>query len=158
MGDIVLGQGVMLKGKDNLKYIRVSAEKEMFNRKFSFECKCLVGKKIGSAFRIQHRGDLEPIDAICVENDEILREPEKEKKDNRNIDDVAAVEAHHNQKLKKEDIQSMEKDGVSGTEIIQELVENSSTFNERTEYSKAKYVEKKKKKYVPPVYGAEADC
>jgi len=148
VGVIELGTGVMLKGKDNLKYIRVSQKKESFNRKFTFDCKCLVGKKYGSAFRIGHRGDLEQIDPLLVEQDELLEKEENdtEKKDNRHIDDLTNAE---NQKLKKEDIQSMEEDGVTGNDIIQKLVVNSSTFNERTEYSKAKYVQKKKKKYVP---------
>jgi len=143
-----LGTGVMLKGKDNLKYIRVSQKKESFNRKFTFDCKCLVGQKYGSAFRIGHRGDLEQIDPLLVEQDELLEKEENdtEKKDNRHIDDLTNAE---NQKLKKEDIESMEEDGVTGNDIIQKLVVNSSTFNERTEYSKAKYVQKKKKKYVP---------
>lgn len=153
MSEITVGSGVMLKGKDNLKYIYVSEKKEAFNRKFDFDCRCLIGKKYGSAYRILNRGDLEAIDAVAVEQvgDDILGEntEEDQKKDNRNIEDHKQLTAEHNQKLSKEDIQSMEKDGISGSEIIQELVENSSTFNERTEYSKAKYVQKKKKKYVP---------
>lgn len=153
MSEIALGCGVMLKGKDNLKYICVSEKNEAFNRKFNFDCRCLIGKKYGSAYRIVGRGDLEAIDVVNIEQgeDDIIGEntDEEQKKDNRNIEDHKQLTAEHNQKLSKEDIQSMEKDGISGNEIIMELVENSSTFNERTEYSKAKYVQKKKKKYVP---------
>lgn len=143
----------MLKGKDNLKYICVSEKNEAFNRKFNFDCRHLIGKKYGSAYRIVNRGDLEVIDAVEVEQegDDMFLDTQEEttKKDNRNIEDHKQLSEEHNQKLSKEDIQSMEKEGISGNEIIQELVENSSTFNERTEYSKAKYVQKKKKKYVP---------
>ena len=158
MTEIKLGSGVILKGKDNLKYICVSEKNVAFNRKFNFDCRCLIGKKFGSAFRIVgNRGDLEAINPICVEDegtdmagggDETAAEGE-EKKDNRFIEDHKQETDLHNQKLSKDDIKSMEKDGVSGTDIIQGLVENSATFRNRTEYSKAKYVQKKKKKYVP---------
>jgi len=154
MSLIELGKGVMLKGKDNLKYICASEKKEMFNRKFSFNCSCLIGKRYGSAFQIKHNGDLEAIDPVLVEEEEDFcatispecLEDSNERKDNRNIEDTSDAQ---NQKLNREDIMSLEKEGVSGTEIIQELVENSSTFHERTEFSKAKYVTKKKKKYIP---------
>lgn len=41
---------------------------------------------------------------------------------------------------------SLRQEGVEGESIIQEIVENSATFKDRTEYSKAKYIKKKKKK------------
>ena len=41
-------------------------------------------------------------------------------------------------------------DGARSTlqEIIQQLIDNSSTFRDKTEFSQQKYIKKKKKKYV----------
>lgn len=63
--------------------------------------------------------------------------------DNRTIQDDTA-----SQKLGKSEIMSLKKEGKTGEEIVQELVDNSATFKGRTEYSKAKYLKKKKKKLV----------
>ena len=152
MSLIELGKGVMLQGNKNLKYICASQEKEDFNRKFSFNSKCLIGKRYGTAFQIKADDDLEVIDPTMIDEhaEEFMisesHKDDNETKDNRNIEDIADSQ---NQKLSKEDIMSLQEEGVTGKEIIQELIENSSTFNERSEFSKAKYLQKKKKKYVP---------
>lgn len=61
--------------------------------------------------------------------------------DNRDIQDDTT-----SQKLSRDDIMSLRQEGVEGETIIQEIVDNSATFKDRTEYSKAKYIKKKKKK------------
>ena len=61
--------------------------------------------------------------------------------DNRDIQDDTT-----SQKLSRDDIISLRQEGVVGETIIQEIVENSATFKDRAEYSKAKYIKKKKKK------------
>ena len=65
----------------------------------------------------------------------------EETRDNRNI-----VDSSTHQKLSKEEIMSLRGEGKAGDEIIKQLVENSATFEDRTEFSKAKYLKKKKKK------------
>lgn len=42
----------------------------------------------------------------------------------------------------------MMKQEQEGEEIVKSIVSNSETFNQKTEYSQAKYVKKKKEKYV----------
>ena len=61
--------------------------------------------------------------------------------DNRDIQDDTT-----SQKLSRDDIMSLRQEGVEGETIIQEIVDNSATFKDRTDYSKAKYIKKKKKK------------
>lgn len=61
--------------------------------------------------------------------------------DNRDIQDDTT-----SQKLSRDDIMSLRQEGVEGETIIQEIVDNSATFKDRTEYSKAKYIKKKKRK------------
>jgi len=149
------GKGVMLKRGKNLRYICASDQMEKLDPKFAFDCSCMLGKKYGTAFQISEDRDhkLRVIDPVLVEEhaEEYLKIQiqdggDGEKKDNRNIEDVADQQ---NQKLSKDDIMSLQDEGVCGESIIRELVENSATFNARTEFSKAKYLKKKKKKYVP---------
>lgn len=151
MSVIEFGKGVMLQGEGKmLKYIRASKKKEEFTRKHSFNSDCLLGKSYGTAFQIKADCNLEIINPLLINDTEgefTLQEAADEtNKDNRNIDDIADSQ---NQKLTKDDIMSLQDEGASGKEIIQELIENSSTFNDRTEFSKKKYLQKKKKKYVP---------
>jgi len=55
-----------------------------------------------------------------------------------------------NQKLSKDDIEKMKAtEELSGTQIIDKLIENSSSFSQKTQYSQQKYIKKKKDKYLP---------
>lgn len=63
--------------------------------------------------------------------------------DNRNLQDDSSA-----QKLSAEDITELKDSGATGEEIVSKLVENSATYKDKTEYSKEKYVKKKKRKYV----------
>jgi tRNA (adenine-N(1)-)-methyltransferase non-catalytic subunit len=50
------------------------------------------------------------------------------------------------QQLTSEQISEMKRKGVDGEKIIQALVEGSTTFQKKTEFSKQKYLRKKKQK------------
>lgn len=62
--------------------------------------------------------------------------------DNRNITDDGK-----SQLLSSEDIHGMRESGLTGQEILEKLIENSTTFKDKTEYSQEKYLKKKGKKY-----------
>ncbi|KUF86724.1 Non-canonical poly(A) RNA polymerase [Phytophthora nicotianae] len=64
--------------------------------------------------------------------------------DNRHYADTNSA-----QTLKQTDIGELREKGASGKEIIQKLVENSSTWETKTEFSKQKYLKKKQQKYMP---------
>lgn len=67
------------------------------------------------------------------------------------------------QKLTQEEINEL-KQTKTGEEVIQHLVENSSTFNKKTQFSQEKYLKKKKQKYLGlfrllrPTSANIADC
>lgn len=63
------------------------------------------------------------------------------KSDNRDL-----VDNNKNQKLTQQDIHEMQKKGESGETIIKALIQNSASFQAKTEFSKAKYLKKKAKK------------
>lgn len=62
--------------------------------------------------------------------------------DNRNILDDGRSQA-----LNAEEIGKLRDECKSATEIVSQIVENSSTFLSKTEYSQEKYLKKKEKKY-----------
>ena len=62
--------------------------------------------------------------------------------DNRNL-----VDNNKSQSLQFEEIEQMRHDGTHGSAIVNKLIENSATFDQKTEFSKAKYIKKKQQKY-----------
>lgn len=63
--------------------------------------------------------------------------------DNRDINDDG-----FSQNLTKEELEEMRYiKGTSSKEIVEQLVENSKTFNSKTEFAQEKYLKKKEKKY-----------
>ncbi|KAF7994921.1 hypothetical protein HCN44_004393 [Aphidius gifuensis] len=62
--------------------------------------------------------------------------------DNRTITDDST-----SQKLSREEIEVLRDAGKSSIEIVGSLIENSSSFAAKTEFSQAKYIKKKEKKY-----------
>jgi tRNA (adenine-N(1)-)-methyltransferase non-catalytic subunit len=62
--------------------------------------------------------------------------------DNRHI-----VDDNKSQGLNYQDLQSLKESGTEGSAIVSAIVQNSSTFGTKTEFSKAKYVARKQMKY-----------
>ena len=62
--------------------------------------------------------------------------------DNRDLKDEM-----DSQKLSKQEIIDMREEGVAGQEIVEKLIENSETFQQKTKFSQAKFLKKKAKKY-----------
>jgi len=52
------------------------------------------------------------------------------------------------QKLSQQKILAMKEKGVSGSDIIKELTKQSTTFKDKTEFAKQKYIAKKSKKHL----------
>lgn len=62
--------------------------------------------------------------------------------DNRNI-----IDDGESQNLGPDDISKLREETNDSSKIIEKIVENSKTFNSKTEYSQEKYLKKKEKKY-----------
>eukprot|EP00033_Pygsuia_biforma_P002931 GCRY01003231.1.p1 GENE.GCRY01003231.1~~GCRY01003231.1.p1 ORF type:complete len:435 (-),score=43.90 GCRY01003231.1:111-1415(-) len=62
--------------------------------------------------------------------------------DNRNFTDSNTA-----QSLTAEEIEKMRNEGTTGKDIIGKLVEKSETFQQKSDYAKAKYIKRKQKKY-----------
>ena len=66
------------------------------------------------------------------------------KRDNRSI-----VDNNTSQALGQSELCRMRDAGVAGAAIVASIVENSATFDQKTDFSKAKYVARKQMKYQP---------
>lgn len=84
-------------------------------------------------------------------NDEVLEDELKnldwtteldESKTNADIQ-----QSHQPQKLKAEEISEMKTAGKDSNQIISDLIKNNENFEKRTDFSKEKYIKKKKMKY-----------
>ena len=64
--------------------------------------------------------------------------------DNRNL-----VDNNTAQGITYSAVTEMREQGIHGSEIVAALIENSATFDAKTEFSKAKYIKRKQMKYQP---------
>jgi tRNA (adenine-N(1)-)-methyltransferase non-catalytic subunit len=68
--------------------------------------------------------------------------PSSKQNDNRNL-----VDDNRSQGLNQSQVERLRKIGMEGAAIVGTLIENSATFENKSEFSKAKYVAKKQMKY-----------
>eukprot|EP00186_Timspurckia_oligopyrenoides_P003120 CAMPEP_0182442208 /NCGR_PEP_ID=MMETSP1172-20130603/1150_1 /TAXON_ID=708627 /ORGANISM="Timspurckia oligopyrenoides, Strain CCMP3278" /LENGTH=560 /DNA_ID=CAMNT_0024636943 /DNA_START=17 /DNA_END=1699 /DNA_ORIENTATION=- len=64
-------------------------------------------------------------------------------RDNRHL-----IDDGEHQKLSRTEIRKLQESGISGEEIVQQIVRGSSTFSTKTEFSQQKYLIKKRKKFM----------
>ncbi|KAL6885483.1 hypothetical protein ACP4OV_010262 [Aristida adscensionis] len=112
----------------------------------------LVGRPFGTLFRVAADGlvpcaaatDAPPRDNST--QDGANGQVQDETRDNRSL-----IDNNTAQNLSSDDIEAMKRDGVSGDEIVEALIANSSTYGKKTVFSQEKYKLKKQKKYAPKV-------
>ncbi|NXN13480.1 TRM6 methyltransferase, partial [Indicator maculatus] len=97
-----------------------------------------IGHVYGTTFEVTSGGSLQPKKEV----EEATTETKGAGTDNRNI-----VDDGKSQKLTHDDIKALKDKGIKGQEIVQQLIENSTTFRDKTEFAQDKYIKKKKKKY-----------
>ncbi|XP_053699761.1 tRNA (adenine(58)-N(1))-methyltransferase non-catalytic subunit TRM6 [Synchiropus splendidus] len=144
------GDYVVLKRGDIFKAVQIQAKKKVnFERQWFFLDNA-VGQPYSTTFEIESGGSLQRKSSSETHSFTDSRDAGT---DNRNI-----VDDGKSQKLAREDIETLKEQGVKGQEIIQQLIDNSSTFRDKTEYSQEKYIKKKKKKYENTVTILKPSC
>uniref|UniRef100_A0A8C9XAF7 tRNA (adenine(58)-N(1))-methyltransferase non-catalytic subunit TRM6 n=1 Tax=Sander lucioperca TaxID=283035 RepID=A0A8C9XAF7_SANLU len=144
------GDYVVLKRGDIFKAVQIQPKKKViFEKQWLFLDKA-VGQLYSSTFEIVSGGILQPLKPKHTESSSDAKEAGT---DNRNI-----VDDGKSQKLTRDDIETLKEKGMKGQEIIQQLIENSSTFKDKTEYAQDKYIKKKKKKYENTVTILKPSC
>lgn len=98
----------------------------------------LIGAQFGARFEIRN-GEL-----VKMSRREDLLEDAAGQADNRDYHDNNTA-----QRVDHTAIAQMRKDGVSGEDIIESLVQGSRTWDQKTEFAKEKYLKRKQRKYLP---------
>ncbi|XP_065538257.1 tRNA (adenine(58)-N(1))-methyltransferase non-catalytic subunit TRM6 [Lathamus discolor] len=132
------GDCAVLKRDDVFKAVPVLRRRKIIFEKQWFYLDNAIGHVYGTTFEVTGGGNLQP----KREAEETNKETKEAGTDNRNI-----VADGASQKLTQDDIKALKDKGVKGQEIVQQLIENSTTFRDKTEFSQDKYIKKKKKKY-----------
>lgn len=143
------GDYVVLKRGDIFKAVQIQSKKKVIFEKQWFFLDNAVGQLYSSTFEIVS-GILQPQKPKDTGSSTDAKEAGT---DNRNI-----VDDGRSQKLTRDDIETLKEQGLKGQEIIQQLIENSSTFRDKTEYAQDKYIKKKKKKYENTVTILKPSC
>ncbi|XP_034555450.1 tRNA (adenine(58)-N(1))-methyltransferase non-catalytic subunit TRM6 [Notolabrus celidotus] len=143
------GDYVVLKRGDIYKAVQIQPKKKVIFEKQWFFLDKAVGHLYRTTFEIAS-GALQPQKSKESEGSTDAKEVGT---DNRNI-----VDDGKSQKLTRDDIEALKEQGLKGQEIIQQLIENSSTFGDKTKYAQDKYIKKKKKKYENTVTILKPSC
>lgn len=115
----------------------------------------MIGCPFGALFQVE-RGPkglyLSRIPAASAKKTSLQdNEDQKDHEKADNKDNRALVDNNTAQNLTSEEILQMRREGISGEQIVEALIANSSTFQKKTAFSQEKYKRKKQKKYVPRV-------
>lgn len=143
------GDYVVLKRGDIFKAVQIRSKKKVIFEKQWFFLDNAVGQMYNTTFEIVAGGTLQPKTSVT----ESSSDSKEAGVDNRNI-----VDDGKSQKLTRDDIEMLKEKGLKGQEIIQQLIDNSSTFRDKTEYAQDKYIKKKKKKYENSVTILKPSC
>uniref|UniRef100_A0A671QU46 tRNA (adenine(58)-N(1))-methyltransferase non-catalytic subunit TRM6 n=1 Tax=Sinocyclocheilus anshuiensis TaxID=1608454 RepID=A0A671QU46_9TELE len=138
-GRISYGDYVVLKRGDVFKSVQVENKKKVVFEKQWFFLDNAVGQLYGTRFEIEAGGSLK-LKAAKHSGDSL--DSKEAGQDNRHI-----VDDGRSQKLSRDDIETLKEQGLKGQEIVQQLIDNSTTFKDKTEFAQEKYIKKKKKKY-----------
>nr|XP_033794158.1 tRNA (adenine(58)-N(1))-methyltransferase non-catalytic subunit TRM6 [Geotrypetes seraphini] len=132
------GDFVVLKRENVFKAVQLQRRKKIIFEKQWIYLDNSIQQFYGSTFEITGGGNLQPKRKLEESN----AETKEAGADNRNI-----VDDGKSQKLTRDDIEALKEKGIKGQEIVQQLIENSTTFRDKTEFAQEKYIKKKKKKY-----------
>ncbi|CAB3364104.1 Hypothetical predicted protein [Cloeon dipterum] len=148
------GQWVALQRENYVKVVQVTEKSHISLGRDVVELGNLLGKSVWSTYsmevakRIRGERRFQLVECPISEYEQSLVQvlvddsKDTEGKDNRFIKDDG-----QSQKLSREAIVGMQAEGVSAKDIVGQLVENSSTFEQKTVFAQEKYVSKKQRKY-----------
>lgn len=141
---------VLKRGEDIFKAVQIIPKRKSIFEKQWFLPDTAVGQLYGTTFDIGPGGILQPRKPKDIESSTDAKEAGT---DNRNI-----LDDGKSQKLTRDDIENLKEQGLKDQEIIQQLVDNSATFRDKTKYAQDKYIKKKKRKYENTVTILKPSC
>ncbi|CAN7063448.1 hypothetical protein IGI04_017144 [Brassica rapa subsp. trilocularis] len=130
---------------DRLVFARLSGGAVLKIGNKNYSLKPLIGAPFGSIFQVETGEDGSFLSRILP--------IQKESSSNNVIDDARdnreLIDNNEAQNLTGEEIEAMRREGAKGDEIIEALIANSKTFDQKFQLSQEKYKLKKQKKYAP---------
>ncbi|CAH7666366.1 Gcd10p family-domain-containing protein [Phakopsora pachyrhizi] len=99
--------------------------------------------RLSSSSNSINNDDLNRGDDFYSSNDHKILNVEEIEATNENIKESVGA-----QKMSYDDIEELKKSGLSGREIIQRQIQQHSAFELKSEFSKAKYIKRKEKKFL----------
>jgi tRNA (adenine-N(1)-)-methyltransferase non-catalytic subunit len=145
---ITAGDTIIVRSNDGCSYVFANVQANT-NVKLAKKTMISLSSLIGQPYNAFYDIDKKNKNVVLLTtypDREPLYEEEETKSDLQN-DNRELVDDNHAQQLSNEEIENLKQQN-SGNEIIQKLVENSSSFATRHTFSKDKYLKKKKKKYL----------
>lgn len=145
------GDYIVIQRQEYFKLHKVAANRTANLGKDVLDIGMVIGKPVWSTFRMEQKKggkrnyQLKECSMEDLKSDSITlsnSSTQPSGTDNRNIIDDGS-----SQKLPMEEIVGLRDKGLSSKEIVGTLIENSKTFQSKTEYSQQKYLKKKEKKY-----------
>ncbi|KAK3926536.1 tRNA (adenine(58)-N(1))-methyltransferase non-catalytic subunit TRM6 [Frankliniella fusca] len=145
------GDYIVIQRQDYFKLHKVSENGTVNLGKDILDIGSVIGKPVWTTYRLEQKKggrrnyQLKECSITDLKDDSITMSNNSTSTsgtDNRNI-----VDDGSSQKLSMEEIVSLREEGRSSKEIVGTLIENSTTFHSKTEYSQQKYLKKKEKKY-----------
>jgi len=107
----------------------------------------IEGKKYGTTFEMvsnpKNKKQFQLVEANEIVDFEELFLTGEGGQDNRDLQDTEAT----NQNLSREQIEELRDSGTAGKVIMEKIIENSDTFQQKTKFSQQKFLKKKAKKY-----------
>ncbi|CAG8727344.1 23920_t:CDS:10 [Cetraspora pellucida] len=123
----------------NIKVLKLQKDTTVSLGKFgTFHTNDIIGKPFGHSYEIYDRDKIKVIKNVAFHEVDL---DESDANNQQTIDDPSK------QKLSYQDIEQLKKDGLEGQDIIKKVIESHSSFDKKTEYSKAKYIKRKESKF-----------
>ncbi|KAI8144260.1 Gcd10p family-domain-containing protein [Fennellomyces sp. T-0311] len=128
----------------NVKMTNLKPKTQVSLGKFgTFNSDNLIGKPFGLSYEIYDtKGNIRP-----VRNWALAAVGKETNANNQEIKDSAKV-----QKLTYQEVEQLKQEGLKGNmaheDIIKKIIESHSEFDKKTEFSKAKYIQRKRKKFM----------
>lgn len=145
--NVKVGDYIIIQRQNYTKLHKVTLKGIVMLGKDQLELGPIIGRPVWKTYKMEPKKNGKRVFVLKeCENYESLAEQLKKDvssgTDNRNIFDDG-----RSQLLSTEEIMSFRTSGMSGQAIVGQLIENSKTFRDKTEYSQEKYLKKKEKKY-----------
>ncbi|KAJ9542237.1 hypothetical protein OSB04_028743 [Centaurea solstitialis] len=137
---------------DRLLFSRLTAGSIVKIGNKNYPLQPLIGCPFGSMFQVEN-GANGPCLSRVIPTAEASNAEDKKECDSKNEsrDNRALIDNNTAQTLTGDDIEGMRREGASGNAIVEALIANSATFENKTSFSQEKYRLKKQKKYAPKV-------